>query len=108
MGEDWYTFAVELNWTRYDYGTPADLVLLVASMITGVWLVKKILIRVFEKPIQRQFLPRDGTSRRRQRWTPSPTSPPNLGSTAFSRVASTKSSLHFSLVYFGQAELEAI
>ena len=38
----------------------------------------------------------------------SPTSPPNLGSTAFSRVASTKSSLHFSLVYFGQAELEAI
>ena len=37
-----------------------------------------------------------------------PTSPPNLGCTVFSRMASTKSSLHFSLVYFGQAELEAI
>ena len=38
----------------------------------------------------------------------SPTSPSNLGRTVFSRMASTKSSLHFSLVYFGQAQLEAI
>ena len=34
----------------------------------------------------------------------SPTSPLNLGSTVFSRVASAKSSLHFRLVYFRQPE----
>lgn len=38
----------------------------------------------------------------------SPTSPLNLGRTLFSRVARTESSLHFSLVYFGQPEFEAI
>ena len=37
-----------------------------------------------------------------------PSSPLNRGSTVFSRVANAKSSLHFSLVYFWQPELEAI
>ncbi len=39
---------------------------------------------------------------------PNPTFPLNVGSTVFSGVASVKSSLHFSLVYFRQPEFEVI